>query len=121
MKGHELINRLADDEMPDTESVRAACHRQAAIKHTAPANRIRRSTIAIVIAACLVFSTAIVATGYYLSSFDRLREVIGDEHADTLTPVETMFTAAFSGFSDSGFRGELVAAGGVSGNVIDVF
>jgi len=113
MKGKEIIERLVREEMPDAEAIRLACHK------TPQPRRKPLTTAVAALLACFVFTTAAVAAGYYFGSFDRLREIIGPEQAEALTPIETLFSV--DGFFHHGFRGELVAVGGRDAHVVDLF
>jgi hypothetical protein len=73
---------------------------------------------AIMLAAAFVLTATVFAAGFYLTSFDRLREVVGDEMADMLSPVG-VGTLIGEYYSDE-IRIEVVAVG-VFSNVVDLY
>jgi len=84
----------------------------------APRGFKKRFAIAAV-AALLTLTATAFAMGHYLSSFDRLRDIVGDDRADELHPVE-INNAEGHHITHTGFRVELVAVG-LSANVIDLY
>lgn len=121
MNGQELIKKLISEEMPDLEKARELCHRQNTpqTQHGyKTGTRLRLRAALITAAACLIFATVVYAVyTVHIGSFDRLRDVIGDERADLLTP---MGAEVVREFSRSGFRGELVAIG-IFSNALDLY
>jgi len=101
--------------------------------------------LAIAIAATLALTTTVFATGMHLGSFDRLRDIVGDQRAGVLQPLEIISTPEEQSLPDTqytgydtvneylpetqipdnnleelGIRAELVAVG-VFDNVVDIY
>ena len=125
--------------------------RMVAAQNITKNKRYRVFYTAATVAACVLITTFIVTAGYFLGGFDRLRSILGDDRVDALTsdgasiPGNEFEHSDYSGgfdrlrgiighdwadaltpieavlFYESGFRGELVAVGGMDSNVVDVF
>lgn len=123
-----LKNALESQEQLDDalkESVK-----QQIIKEEQLNKNVKRSFggLAAGIAVALIISTTVFATGLYLGGFDRLREIIGDQRAEILYPVEiaapiitaTPGTAVQEKQAINNIHAELVAVG-VFDNVVDIY
>jgi len=119
MKGREIINHINRAKMPDLEEVRAMCHTQEQnVPHRRSIGGLHLTTAAAIVFASLIFVSAAYAV-FHLGSFDRLREIVGDERADELQPIGyDITTGQFA--TGIGFGGELVAVG-ITTNVIDLY
>jgi len=76
------------------------------------------SLLVALVAIFLLGTTAFAAQ--HFGSFDRLRGIVGNEHAGTLTPIEIASTDLGQDVVYDGIRVELVAAS-ISGNVVNVY
>ncbi|MCL2386887.1 MAG: hypothetical protein FWC89_04965 [Defluviitaleaceae bacterium] len=77
--------------------------------------------VAMFIAATIALTVTVLGVGIYLGSFDHLRRIIGDDHADLLQPLGiTMEATTLEVVTDSGIHVELVAVG-VFDNIVDVY
>jgi len=72
-------------------------------------------TVAATIAAIIILSTTVIAAGLYFSNFERLREIVGNQQADILQPVDNG-TATVS----EDIHIEVVAIG-VFYNIVDIY
>ena len=98
------------------------------IKNERPVPRgFSRRVVVVAVVVILTLAATAFASGYYLGSFGRLREIVGDQLADTLQPVEVsnvvgrqVLNVEGSHVLDEGFRVELVAVG-VNANVVDLY
>ena len=76
-----------------------------------------RKAVVLSLVAVLVLATTVLAA-QLLGSFERLEEIIGEDEAALLTPVEIMTVG--EGINAMGIQAELVAIG-VFGNIVDVY
>ncbi|MCL2218183.1 MAG: hypothetical protein FWB91_14365 [Defluviitaleaceae bacterium] len=85
MKGHEVINHIVRDEMPDIEKVREACHRQFASQEVRPTVKLRRLIpIAAAMALILAVSTTVFAS---VGGFDWFVQRFNPNFASVVEPV----------------------------------
>jgi len=83
-----------------------------------PRNFIKRFAIVAIIVIFAMAAT-IFTMSYYYSSFDKLTDIIGDDLAESLQPLEISGVVRKNTI-DAGFKIELVAVG-VSSNIIDLY
>ena len=90
---------------------------QQSDRRRSPAKRTLLATA--MISVFLAATVTVFAVGYNLGSFDRLREIIGEEKAEILQPIE--YSNVIGEFiTDEGIRVELIAVG-VFSNVVDFY
>jgi len=78
----------------------------------------KKSFIATLLVACLFFTT--VAVAQFTDSFERLASIIGQERAETLTPIGITTTDEGQSVQYDGIKAEIVAVG-VNGNIVDLY
>jgi len=85
-----LQKALRSTDKPDAELIRKVTQHTNKEETIINRPRFKRSIrrVAAVIAASLALTTTVFAAGTYLGSFDRLREVVGNQRADVLQPLE---------------------------------
>ena len=85
MKGHEIINHIVRDEMPDMEEVRSNCHRQFAFQGTKNTMRLKRlAPVAAAFVMLVVISTTVLA---YAGGFDWFIQRFNPRFAGVVEPV----------------------------------
>jgi len=85
MKGHEIIDHIVRDEMPDMEKVRVNCHRQAATLSARRAVRAKRLIpVALSIFILFAVSTTVFAA---LGGFDWFMQRFNPTFAEVVEPV----------------------------------
>ncbi|MDR2570198.1 MAG: hypothetical protein LBD23_07855 [Oscillospiraceae bacterium] len=97
-------------------AINKAPHREALLRSP---RRFSRRLVLVAVITILTLLTTAFALAYYLSSFDRLRDIVGDDVADTLQPLEIV-NATEEDMLNKGFRIELVAVG-VNYHTIDLY
>ena len=81
MKGHEIINSIVRDKMPDREQVRETCHRQAARMNTKRKIRVARL---LPISACVIVAIVVVLMiGKSEIKKTQIKETNNIKHAQT--------------------------------------
>ena len=78
----------------------------------------KKGFIATLLVACLFFTT--VAVAQYTDSFERLAGIIGQERAETLTPIGITTADEGQSVQYDGIKAEVVAVN-VTGNVVDLY
>ena len=78
----------------------------------------KKGFIATLLVACLFFTT--VAVAQYMGSFERLAKIIGQEQADTLTPIGITTADEGQSVQYDGIKAEIVAVS-VNENVVDLY
>jgi len=123
MKNKQIIdswNKINPDSAADERMLKTILLHNASGSSPRRTSRSLTKKFALVsMVAIIMLSATALSVAHYFGSFDRLREIVGDERADILQPIQ-VGSVVGAHITDTAFSVEVVAVA-ISSNVIDLY